>query len=171
MAVMRGKILVDLDAKGCDLERVWRDSLTLLDRMGVLDQMTVKLTAGRDDHLLDKVPLLKRVIYLQRATSFGPPLSQVVQTHGKYRPAAYTAVFVNLPFMEEGVAAVRASGARVWAEPFWGATAGGYSDELAMLDPDANWGRLLDAGATAFLTDRPESLAIYLAGKGRRGFD
>lgn len=150
MAVMRGKILVDLDAKGCDLERVWRDSLTLLDRMGVLDQMTVKLTAGRDDHLLDKVPLLKRVIYLQRATSFGPPLSQVVQTHGKYRPAAYTAVFVNLPFMEEGVAAVRASGARVWAEPFWGATAGGYSDELAMLDPDANWATCSTPGRPPF---------------------
>lgn len=170
MEVMRGRILVDLDAKGADLERVWRESLPLLERMGVLDQMTVKMTAGRDDHLMDKVPLLKRVTYLQRVTSFGPPLSQVVQTHRQYRPAAYTAVFVNLPFMEEGVAAIKASGARTWAEPFWGATAGGYSDELAMLDPDANWGRLLDAGATVFLTDRPESLAVYLAGKGRRSF-
>lgn len=170
MEVMRGRILVDLDAKGADLERVWRDSLPLLERMGVLDQMTVKMTAGRDDHLMDTVPLLKRVTYLQRVTSFGPPLSRIVQTHSQYRPAAYTAVFVNLPFMEEGVAAVKASGARTWAEPFWGATAGGYSDELAMLDPDANWGRLLDAGATVFLTDRPESLAVYLAGKGRRPF-
>ena len=170
MEVMRGKILVDLDAKGADLERVWRESLPLLERMGVLDQMTVKMTAGRDDHLMGKVPLLKRVTYLQRVTSFGPPLSQVVQTHRQYNPAAYTVVFLNLPYFEEGAAAVKASGARVWAEPFWGATAGGYSDELAMLDPDANWGRLLDAGATVFLTDRPESLAVYLAGKGRRPF-
>lgn len=170
MEVMRGKILVDLDAKGSDLERVWTDSLPLLERMGVLDQMTVKMTADRDDQLMDKVPLLKRVTYLQRVTSFSAPLSQVVQTHRRYNPAAYTVVFLNLPYLEEGAAAVKASGARVWAEPFWGATAGGYSDELAMLDPDANWGRLLDAGATVFLTDRPESLAVYLAGKGKRPF-
>lgn len=170
MEVMRGKILVDLDAKGADLQRVWKDSLPLLERMGALDQMTVKMTAGRDDHLMDKVPLLKRVTYLQRVTSFSPPLSQIVQSHRQFGPAAYTVVFLNLPYFEEGVAAVKASGARAWAEPFWGATAGGYSDELAMLDPDANWGRLLDAGATVFLTDRPESLAVYLAGKGRRPF-
>jgi glycerophosphoryl diester phosphodiesterase len=170
MEVMRGKILVDLDAKGSDLERVWKESLPLLERMGVLDQMTVKMTAGRDDPLMDKVPLLKRVTYLQRVTSFSPPLSQVVQSHRQYDPAAYTVVFLNLPYFEEGAAAVKASGARAWAEPFWGATAGGYSDELAMLDPDANWGRLLDAGATVFLTDRPESLAVYLAGKGKRPF-
>ncbi|MGE4304824.1 MAG: glycerophosphodiester phosphodiesterase family protein [Novosphingobium sp.] len=170
MEAMRGEILVDLDAKGPDLEKVWAQSLTLLERMGVLDQMTVKLTAGRDDHFLDRVPLLKRVTYLQRVTSFGPPLSDVVRTHSVHRPAAYTVVFLNLPFFEEGVTAIKASGARAWAEPFWGATAGGYSDALAMLNPDANWGRLIDAGATVFLTDRPESLAFYLAGKGLRPF-
>lgn len=170
MNMMRGRILVDLDAKGPDLEKVWAASLPLLERMGVLDQMTVKMTAGRDDHLMEKVPLLKRVTYLQRVTSFGAPLTEVVRTHAKYKPAAYTVVFLNLPYFEEGVAAVRASGARAWAEPFWGATAGGYSDELAMLDPDANWGRLMAAGATVFLTDRPESLAVYLAAKGARPF-
>lgn len=170
MEAMRGEILVDLDAKGPDLEEVWARSLPLLERMGVLDQMTLKMTAGRDDHLMDRVPLLKRVTYLQRVTSFGPPLSEVVRTHAKYKPAAYTVVFLNLPFFEEGVPAIRKSGARAWAEPFWGATAGGYSDALAMLDPDANWGRLIEAGATVFLTDRPESLAFYLAGKGLRPF-
>lgn len=170
MEAMRGEILVDLDAKGPDLEQVWAQSLPLLERMGVLDQMTVKMTSGRDDRLMDRVPLLKRVTYLQRVTSFGPPLSQVVKSHGQYKPAAYTVVFVNLPYFEEGVEAIRASGARAWAEPFWGATAGGYSDTLAMQDPDANWGRLIRAGATVFLTDRPESLAFYLAGKGLRPF-
>lgn len=170
MEAMRGRILVDLDAKGPDLKPVWAQSLTLLERMGVLDQMTVKLTAGRDDHLLNQVPLLKRITYLQRVTSFGPKLSEIVASHNQYGPAAYTVVFLNLPYFEEGVEAIRASGARAWAEPFWGATAGGYSDELAMLDPDANWGRLLEAGATVFLTDRPESLAVYLAAKGARPF-
>ena len=169
--VTNGKIMVDLDAKGRDLKRVWAESLPLIERLGVLDQITVKMTADRDDALMDQVPILKRVNYLQRATSMGPKLSEIVKTHGQYKPLAYTAVFINLPYFTEGVKAIRASGARAWAEPFWGATAGGYSDKLALLDPDANWGVLLDAGANAFLTDQPEALMVYLIGKGRRKYD
>lgn len=169
LKVTNGKILVDLDAKGVDLKRVWADSLPLLERLGMLDQITLKMTAGRDDALMEQVPLLKRVNYLQRVTSSGPPLAEIVKTHAQYKPAAYTVIFTNLPYLEAGAPSIRASGARAWAEPFWGATCGGYSDKLALYDPDANWGRLLQAGATMFLTDRPEELIVYLYGKGLRG--
>lgn len=168
LAVTDGRILVDLDAKGTDLKRVWADSLVLLERLRMLDQITVKATAGRDDALMDQ-PILKRVNYLQRVVSTGAPLSEVVRTNGKYRPVAYTVVMLNLPYLDEGVQAVKASGSRVWVEPFWGATAGGYSDRLALYDPDANWGRLLDAGANMMLTDQPEALLFYLSSKGLRG--
>ena len=168
LAVTNGQILVDLDAKGTDLKRVWADSLPLLERLGMLDQITVKMTAGRDDHLMDQ-PILKRVNYLQRVVSTGAPLSQVVSTHQQYKPVAYTVVMLNLPYLDEGLAAVKSSPSRVWVEPFWGATAGGYSDKLALYDPDANWGRLLQAGANMMLTDQPEALLFYLNGKGLRG--
>jgi len=168
LAVTNGQILVDLDAKGTNLKRVWGDSLVLLERLGMLEQITVKMTAGRDDALMDQ-PILKRVNYLQRVVSTGAPLSEVVRTNQKYRPVAYTVVMLNLPYLDEGVKAVKASGSRVWVEPFWGATAGGYSDKLALYDPNANWGRLLDAGANMMLTDQPEALVFYLYGKGMRG--
>lgn len=168
LAVTNGQILIDLDAKGTDLKRVWSDSLVLLERLKMLDQITVKMTAGRDDALMDQ-PILKRVNYLQRVVSTGAPLSQVVATSRQYKPVAYTVVMLNLPYLDEGVQAVKASGSRVWVEPFWGATAGGYSDKLALHDPDANWGRLLDAGANMMLTDQPEALLFYLHSKGLRG--
>lgn len=168
LAVTNGQIMVDLDAKGADLTRVWADSLPLLERLGMLDQITVKMTAGRDDHLM-KQPILKRVNYLQRVVSTGAPLSQVVSTHQQYKPVAYTVVMLNLPYLDEGLAAVKASNSRVWVEPFWGATAGGYGDKLALQDPDANWGRLLKAGANMMLTDQPEALLFYLNSKGLRG--
>lgn len=167
LAVTNGKIMVDLDAKGTDLTRVWADSLPLLERLGMLDQITVKMTAGRDDHLMNQ-PILKRVNYLQRVVSTGAPLSQVVQSHQQYKPVAYTVVMLNLPYLDEGLPAVKGSGSRVWVEPFWGATAGGYSDKLALHDPDANWGRLLQAGANMMLTDQPEALLFYLNSKGLR---
>ncbi|MXQ06458.1 hypothetical protein GQ651_01220 [Alphaproteobacteria bacterium GH1-50] len=39
----------------------------------------------------------------------------------------------------------------------------GLSDAKALQDPDAVWGRLLHAGATILMTDRPRDLAAYLA--------
>lgn len=49
--------------------------------------------------------------------------------------------------------------------PFW---SGGLDDRLAMRDPDAAWGRLVELGADWIMTDRPEALINYLELTGRR---
>ncbi|WP_169336706.1 glycerophosphodiester phosphodiesterase family protein [Woodsholea maritima] len=49
--------------------------------------------------------------------------------------------------------------------PRWGA---GLSDEMAMADPDAIWGRMVDMGADLIMTDRPEQLVSYLQSRGLR---
>lgn len=38
-------------------------------------------------------------------------------------------------------------------------------DSLALSDPDAVWGRLIDAGAGLIMTDQPEALSTWLAGE------
>lgn len=48
--------------------------------------------------------------------------------------------------------------------PKWSA---GLSDDLALCDPDAAWGRLVDMGCRIIMTDRPEQLALYLDQCGR----
>ena len=42
----------------------------------------------------------------------------------------------------------------------------GLSDELALRDPDAAWGRLIDMGCRILMTDRPEQLVKYLNRRG-----
>ncbi len=49
--------------------------------------------------------------------------------------------------------------------PRWSA---GYADDIAMSDPDASWGRLIDIGADVIMTDRPEQLIEYLEERGLR---
>ena len=49
--------------------------------------------------------------------------------------------------------------------PQW---SGGLSDELALQNPEAAWGRLLDMGFDMIMTDRPEQLILFLENRGLR---
>jgi glycerophosphoryl diester phosphodiesterase len=49
--------------------------------------------------------------------------------------------------------------------PRW---SGGLSDDVALADPGAAWGRLIDLGADLIMTDRPEQLIDYLEARGLR---
>jgi len=50
--------------------------------------------------------------------------------------------------------------------PQWG---GGFTDEAALLDPDAAWGGMIDRGFRMIMTDRPEQLRLYLEMRKGRG--
>lgn len=169
MQAIDGNILVDLDAKGGDLPTVWAKAQALFEELGVAGEVTVKLTAARDEALRERVPLIREIVYLQRVDQrLGLPLSAAVRDGAEWRPAAYPVIFSDPEFMREGVRAVKDAGARVWAEPYHDASAGGLGDQAARRDPDASWGRLLELGATVLLTDRPEALVAYLRSSGRR---
>ena len=61
------------------------------------------------------------------------------------------------------------AGCRIWINSLWASLCGGHEDEKAMSNPDANWGWILDKGATIIQTDRPAELIQYLQKKGLRG--
>ena len=87
--------------------------------------------------------------------------------------AASPAVGYEIPFQTvsyfEGVKRDRRLDTKpimaVAVQPFW---SGGLDDRLALRDPDAAWGRLIDMGADWVMTDRPEALVSYLERTGRR---
>jgi glycerophosphoryl diester phosphodiesterase len=82
--------------------------------------------------------------------------------HG--HPVALEIVFDRwTPETAELFAACRAKGVRIWVNTLWPELDGGLSDDLALDDPDATYGVLLDRGVTMFQTDRPEALRSYLA--------
>ncbi len=55
---------------------------------------------------------------------------------------------------------------KVMLTTLWDSTCGGYTDDLALIDPDENWGKVIDLGADLICTDRPMELIVYLRQKG-----
>ncbi|KAG5465182.1 hypothetical protein LSCM4_00635 [Leishmania orientalis] len=61
------------------------------------------------------------------------------------------------------------SKAALWINTIWPTTCGGFSDDHALRDKDANWGYVVDhIGAGVMQTDRPAMLLAYLKERGSR---
>ena len=64
---------------------------------------------------------------------------------------------------------IKAKGApRLWINTMWDSLSSGHGDERALLDSDANWGWVLEQGASMIQTDYAAELLVYLMRKGRR---
>ena len=61
---------------------------------------------------------------------------------------------------------IKTSKGKIMLTTLWDDTAGGYTDDLALSNPEANWGKVIDIGADLICTDRPASLINYLKEKG-----
>ncbi len=66
----------------------------------------------------------------------------------------------------QSIQAMKAGHKRVWASPLLPDMCGGRTDELALTDPEANWGWMIARGVNMFCTDRPQELLRYLRAKG-----
>ena len=70
-------------------------------------------------------------------------------------------------YLIEGAGAVREMNARLWVNTLPGFAAG-RSDEESLVDPDGNWGFLVNIGVNMIQTDRPAELLSYLNSRGLR---
>jgi glycerophosphoryl diester phosphodiesterase len=57
---------------------------------------------------------------------------------------------------------------RLWVNTMWDNLDAGHGDKRALLDPESNWGWVLDQGATMIQTDYAAELIVWLMRKGRR---
>jgi len=64
-------------------------------------------------------------------------------------------------------ARISETGMRLWANTLDSVAFAGFTDTAAIEDPDAIWGRLIEAGISLIQTDEPVALKSFLAG--RRG--
>jgi glycerophosphoryl diester phosphodiesterase len=113
--------------------------------------------------------LLDRITYLPKAGEGTGDLRKYLDQFAARRPLAFILDFRDeqSPVLAE-VQRMRRAGARIWASPLWPNYAGGRTDEAALVDPDANWGWLLDQGVSMICTDRPKELIDFLRQRGRR---
>ncbi len=87
-------------------------------------------------------------------------------TYADLQTPIYEAVFCDDAFLKRVRA--RAGDAGLWVNALGPRFMAGRDEAVALRDPDAVWGALLNLGVTAIQTDHPAELSAYLRKTGRR---
>ena len=166
MRLTKDKIMVNLDKT--EGETV-REAYEVLVKTGTVDQAIFK---GNDplEVMRERYgSLMDSIVYMPKLWYDTPDKAAYVKAFNEeLDPAAYEMLFdkVENPVFAE-IENMNKNGVTVLAIALWDELCAGHTDEMAMLEgPDAAWGWLIENGANAIMTDRPEELVAYLRGKG-----
>ena len=179
LALAKGNILVNLDVKS----DVFDEAFEVVERLGVEDEILMKMRALPDDPELKAAKFLGRTMFMpvikecvpdkQNKTNkppkpCAPSLYRVIPGYEIYDPVAYEIGFGDIQYFIAGVPAMRKFGGRIWVNTLEERHAAGHTDAKAIVDPDAHWGFLIKQGANMVQTDRPRALIRYLEETGHR---
>jgi glycerophosphoryl diester phosphodiesterase len=162
----RGRILINIDAKA----DVYEDVSRLLVETAMADQVLLKMPAGPEDPRLRASPLMRQAHFMPvivDSAGYGP-IPNLLPGYDDLNPVAYEIVFADRAYFEQGLPALTASGRRIWVNTLAVHHAAGHTDDVALSDPQAHWGRLVAEGVTMIQTDEPAALIAYLCSIGRR---
>lgn len=161
----KGKLLVNIDKGGdylADIEPIIRET-------GTENHVVLK---GRNpvDDVVRQLSEYDEIIYMPVVDLDAEGAIPYVDSFlTGFHPRAVELIFKTDDFPALAYAEqILAAGCRVWINTLWASLCGGHEDEKAMNDPDANWGWVLEKGATIIQTDRPVELIDYLKSKGLR---
>lgn len=168
MLLAKDKIMINLDkVEGATV----REAYEVLKETQTLNQVIFK---GREtaDFMLNKYgDLMKEIIYMPILIDNTTNPSEFVSTYNKkLNPLAYEVTFPTTTSENfKQIKHLNKQGISVLTIPLWDALVAGHTDEVALLEgPDKAWGWLIENGANAIMTDRPEELINYLKRKGLR---
>ena len=178
LSLTKGNILVNLDVKAEFFDKAFE----VVERLGVQDEILMKMRALPDDPKLKTAKFLGRTMFMpvikecirdkQDKTNKSPKpcvpsLYQIIPGYEVYDPIAYELGFGDIQYLIAGVPAMRKFGGRIWVNTLEERHAAGHTDDKAILDPDAHWGLLIEQGVNMIQTDRPRALIQYLKETGR----
>lgn len=161
----RGRVMLNLDKVEKYLDEVY----ALAVKHGVEEQIILKSAQPFDKvkPMLDKTPrcLFMPIVSLDKKDSM-----QIIDDYERHlKPLAYEIIPTKEPSEQlDRILAMSKNGTRIWINSLWDSLSLGHSDDKAVDNPDANWGWILDKGATIIQTDRPQALLKYLESQGRR---
>lgn len=112
--------------------------------------------------------IIDHITYLPKIYDTTPDLDRYIRDYGaQLHPAAFPIEFTTRDSeVLKAIPLMKQQHARVWASPLWPTAVAAHTDELALKDPDANWGWMMKRGVNMFCTDRPREMLAYLRAKG-----
>ncbi len=165
MNMVKGKVLVNLDKT----ESKWvKEAYEVLKKTGTVDHAIFK---GNDPVSVMRAKygsIMDSIIYMPKLWYENPDLQGFYQDFEQdIDPFVYETLFDSESSqVYEFIPKLKADGNLFLAIALWDALCAGRTDEMALLEgPDKAWGWLIETGANAIMTDRPEELLLYLRAK------
>lgn len=164
---VKGKVLVDLDKAFGYIEEI----VPILKETGTLNQV---LFPGTIKFSVKKYNLLKnpeRITYMAQISDQVEDWLTKIHTieNSEANPKIYEVILTNdCDSCYDIIREIRNNNDNVWINSMYGYLSDNHWDDRALKDPEANWGYLIEKGATILQTDRPLQLIQYLNEKGFR---
>ncbi|MBY5768812.1 glycerophosphodiester phosphodiesterase family protein [Rhizobium leguminosarum] len=136
--------------------------------MGVADQVDLKADAGTREQRawiagktgIDGVPFMGKAFF--RKENADETAEGIISVS----PFMCEAKFDQLETLAGQHDRLKEAGISLWVNTLDPVSCCGFTDSAALRDPDAIWGRMIDAGVSVIQTDEPAALQAYL--KARR---
>ena len=159
----RGQIFIDLDIKHVEL---LPDVIACARSMGVVGQVDFKadLRTGEDLAWIREAVEPHGAPFMAKTHLEARDADTQLDLLFKLSPFLCEIYFDRLEQLAERKALFREAGIALWVNTLDAVSCCGFTDTAALRDPQAIWGRLIDAGVSAIQTDEPEALRAYLSG-------
>jgi len=161
----KDKIMVNLDKAEDYLDEIY----PILVETGTLNQVVLK---GHHDHEEFKSIFgdkSQNIVYMPLVSEKIEDIpSYVTGLEASIDPSAYEVVFKQKEMESfKYIPEMKRNGDNVWINTLYPRLADGKTDDKAYWDPEANWGWVIQQGATIIQTDRPRELIEYLESLGK----
>lgn len=158
----RGRILVNLDVKeDTDIEAV----ADVVRDLGMEDQIILKtrIDAETDLDRLVSAAFFRRIPHMPMMKARSGYFAADLERIARLSPPMIETTFQDLAEIAAARPLLDRMNARVWVNTIDVSHPVGFSDTLALRDPDAVWGRLIEAGVGAVQTDQAIAFKAWLA--------
>jgi len=172
LAVAKGRIIINMDAKDPVQERIFE----MVEQAGMTDQVIMKMSADPNAPELASSRFASRSMFIPVIFACTPKtptgqfcadaLDPLLARYDRYHPIGFELNYGDPAFIQNPAAVDARRKGRLWVNSLKPEQAGGVSDATALEDPDGVWGKLIDQGVTIIQTDHPEALLAYLRGRG-----
>ncbi|KAG5464444.1 hypothetical protein LSCM1_00631 [Leishmania martiniquensis] len=168
LLLAKDRIIVNLDKADAYLDELY----PILVKTGMVEQTILKSEIPFDELCKRySTDVLNRIIFMPivnvtETTTYESVDRIFAENHDLYEVNFHKENADVLQYIRKSA---KESSAALWINTIWPTTCGGYSDDHALRDKDANWGYVVDhIGAGVMQTDRPAMLLAYLKERGSR---
>jgi glycerophosphoryl diester phosphodiesterase len=160
----RGRIFLHLDVKH---RHVIADVIACARKMGVDQEVDVWASVRDQADLawVQETILPHDVLFMAKTRLNVPGAKTQLEALAQLMPSVCEIYFDHLDELATLRARFAASSMALWVNTLDSVSCAGLTDTAALVDPDAVWGRLIDAGISVIQTDEAASLKSYLAAR------